>query len=377
MTERSLVLVVDDAPDNLTLLTDLLEFSGYDVLIAHGGESALTQAEQEQPDIILLDVMMPGMDGFETCRRLKQNPATRAIPVIFMTALSKSADKVKGFKLGAVDYVTKPVEREEALARIKTHLMLRQQQIEIEQRRQHDRQYYKMLTQMRDDFLQTATHDLKTPLTVISLTVGMLRRHGRVDDADGEEMLNNIDQGVDEMRDLIGNLLDLAKLETGNALNIQEVELAGLLRHLHSDFALIASEKLITLELEEMPYSVIAWLDPARIRQAVSNLISNAIKYTPAGGHVEIRLHRDRDTATIQVRDNGPGIPAKDLPYVFDKFYRSQHEDLYANEGSGLGLAIVKSIVEQHKGMVRVDSELGRGSLFTLRLPAIVLANTY
>ncbi|NDJ59563.1 MAG: response regulator, partial [Chloroflexi bacterium] len=227
---KNVVLIVDDIPTNLDVLLEFLQETGFEVLVATDGEDAIQKASYAQPDIILLDVMMPGIDGFETCRRLKATDATKDIPVVFMTALSDTVDKVKGFSIGAVDYITKPLQWEEVLARINTHLTIHRQRVEIERLREQDRRYYETLSQMKDDFVNATTHDLKNPLTVIFMSVDFLRKHGRVDDRDGREYLDHIELGAQQMHGLINDLLDLAKIETGTGLIKDEVNLVTFVR---------------------------------------------------------------------------------------------------------------------------------------------------
>ncbi|CAG0949769.1 partial Response regulator PleD, partial [Anaerolineae bacterium] len=168
MDERKgVILIVDDIPTNLEVLMQFLEGAGYEGLVATDGESAIEQVEYAPPDVILLDVMMPGIDGFETCRRLKANPVSSDIPVIFMTALSDTVDKVRGFELGAEDYITKPLHQEEVVARVTAHLTLHRQKQEIQALRQQERLYYERLAKIKDNILSTASHDLKNPLTSI------------------------------------------------------------------------------------------------------------------------------------------------------------------------------------------------------------------
>ncbi|MBZ0304490.1 MAG: response regulator, partial [Anaerolineae bacterium] len=187
---RGVILIVDDIPTNLEVLMEFLESSGYRVRVATDGESALEQIDYAAPDIILLDVMMPGIDGFETCQRLKENPVTRDIPVIFMTALSDTVDKVRGFELGAADYVTKPLHKEEVVARVNAHLMLYRQKQEIERLRQQDRVYYEKLSQIKDDILSTASHDLKNPLAGFMASIYLLGQHLPKEDKKGRQYLD-------------------------------------------------------------------------------------------------------------------------------------------------------------------------------------------
>jgi signal transduction histidine kinase len=368
--DRGVILIVDDIPTNLEVLMEFLESSGYRVRVATEGESALEQIEYAPPDIILLDVMMPGMDGFETCQRLKENPVTRDIPVIFMTALSDTVDKVRGFELGAADYVTKPLHKEEVVARVNAHLVLHRQKQEIERLRQQDRLYYEKLSQIKDDILSTASHDLKNPLAGIMATVYLLGQHLPQEDKKGRQYLENLQYDANRMYDLITNLLDLARLETGMALERQPVSLRKLLEKNISDVAPAARRKNIRLKVDDLPdETVTVNCDADRFSQVLQNLLSNAIKYTPEGGEVEVNAEVGRGEVWVKVADTGIGIPEEDLPRLFDKFYRVNTRQHMAVPGTGLGLSIVKEIIEQHGGRIWVDSELEVGSTFAVALP--------
>ena len=361
------ILIVDDMPTNLQVLTDLLVEEGFEVLVATDGESALEQASYAQPDIILLDVMMPGIDGFETCRRLKSQPDTLNIPVIFMTSLTDTINKVHGFEVGAADYVTKPLQHEEALARINAHLTLYRQRQEIERLHQQERRAFEQLSQMKDEILHTASHDLKNPISSITMSLHLLQRHLPAGDTEAQDYIHRIEGDVDRMLKLITNVLDLARLETGQALHKEAISLHYLLQENHSNFAAPAQQKDITLQLALPAEDVTLSLDPQRMSQVLQNLLSNALKYTPAGGTVTLEADMTASEVLISVRDSGLGIPAEDQPYVFDKFYRVKSAEHQQVSGTGLGLSIVKAIVEQHGGTIEVAST--QGAVFTVRLP--------
>ncbi|MEP7286225.1 MAG: hybrid sensor histidine kinase/response regulator [Chloroflexota bacterium] len=366
---KGVVLIVDDIPTNVGVLMEFLESSGYKVLVATDGESAIEQAEYAHPDIILLDVMMPGIDGFETCQRLKANETTHDIPVVFMTALSETVDKVRGFELGAADYITKPLQQEEVVARVNAHLTLYRQKQEIERLRQQDQIYYENLSLLKDKILNTASHDLKNPLTAILFAIDLARRYISTNDPRVIDKLNQIELETNYMRSLITNLLDLAQLETGIGTHIEAVSLRALLET-NIDLALILAEKKHIALSRHLPARDVTFhCDSFQMGQVLQNLMSNAVKYTPEGGSIEVGGEAKESQVMIEVRDSGLGIPEADIPHLFEKFYRVNTQEHHAIPGTGLGLAIVQEIVQQHGGGIQVRSQLGVGSTFSVMLP--------
>jgi len=367
--DKNIVLIVDDNPTNLNVLMDFLQDSGYTVLVATDGASAVRRAQYAQPDIVLLDVMMTDMDGYETCQRLKEDATTAGIPVIFMTALSDIADKVRGFHVGGVDYITKPLQREEVLVRLNTHLKIHRQKLEIEVLRDQDRQFYEKLSRMKDEFVHAASHDLRNPLSTIFGSLELFRDLVDVQDAEARQCLDNIERSAEQMRHLITDILELAKLETGNALSKDEQDLTAFIELTLADLSLEAQEQDIQLIYQAPAEAVWAQFDRHRFSQVVNNLVRNGIKYNRAGGFVRVELSRNPQHICLSVEDNGIGIPDEDMPNIFRKFYRSQHDAHRMQEGTGLGLSIVQAIVEQHDGEIRATSQLGVGSKFILKLP--------
>jgi two-component system sensor histidine kinase/response regulator len=358
-TGQMTIFMVDDTPSNLRALSDLLISQGYKVSEARDGQTALNMLTRgDLPDMILLDVYMPGMDGYEVCQHLKANPHTRDIPVVFISALSETENIVKGFEVGGVDYIIKPFQFREVLARVANQLTLVQQRKQIEALRAQDRQYFESLNRMKDQFIQMATHDLRNPLN----------DHDRPLRAQAVE---NIRQSVEKMRTLVTDLLDLAQFETRSYLSMAPISLGDFLEKCLGGLHVVAIQKNIELTYMPPPQEVTVRIDESYMTRVIDNLVSNAIKYTPAGGHVRVRVLWNSDTAAIEVSDTGWGIPKTDLPHIFDAFYRVRHNELENVEGSGLGLSIVKTIVEQHGGRVEVESQPGQGSTFRVFLPLV------
>lgn len=366
------VLVVDDTPANLNLLFSMLTDQGYKVRAAINGAMALKAVFAALPELILLDINMPEMNGYEVCRLLKADERTRDIPIIFISASDEIEDKVKAFQVGGVDYVNKPFQLEEVLARVESQLTLYRQRRELETMRQREITYFKELNEMKDRFVRTVSHDLKNPISVIrgyaDLLLMDMEKHKP---ATVREYLERIKRGSDKMMALVSDLLDLARIESGMGLALAPVPLHSFLRAILDDFELLAKQKNIVLSFTPAHDDVMMLVDADRLAQVVSNLLSNALKYTPEGQRVELVAAVEDGRAHIRVIDTGLGIPEEDLPHLFEKFYRVNRDEHQVPEGTGLGLAIARAIVEQHEGDIWVESKLGEGSVFGIVLPVL------
>lgn len=345
------ILIVDDTPANLGVLVETLGAAGYSLMVAEDGEEALTQTAQTQPDLILLDVMMPGIDGFETCRRLKAQPHTRDIPVLFMTALSETADKVKAFAAGGVDYITKPIEHEEAIARVRTHLALRRLQHELQAE-----------VALKDKFMRIASHDLRNPLCLILMAGELAKRQASTPEAVLKYVANIVDS-AGHMRRVIDTFLHLKRGDAARVeLNLVATAAAG-----QHQFA--AGDKDIALTLELAESATIVRCESAHVFQAVTNYISNALKFTPRGGAVAVRTRVTGARIRCEVQDSGPGVPPDERDQLFIEHGRLSPKPTAGEESHGVGLAIVKHLVESQGGAVGADFPAGGGSVFWFELP--------
>lgn len=347
------ILIVDDTPANLGVLVETLGAAGYSLMVAEDGEEALTQTAQTQPDLILLDVMMPGIDGFETCRRLKAQPHTRDIPVLFMTALSETADKVKAFAAGGVDYITKPIEHEEALARVRTHLALRRLQRELQGE-----------LALKDKFMRIASHDLRNPLCLI-LMAGELAKRQPGASPGVLKYVANIVESAGHMRRVIDTFLQLKRGDTAR-VELNLVATAAAAQH---QFAAAAKEIELALELAETPVPIVR-CESAHAFQAVTNFVSNALKFTPRGGSVVVRTRAAGPRLRCEVHDTGPGVPAAERHQLFVEHGRLSPKPTGGEESHGVGLAIVKHLIESQTGTVGAEFPAGGGSVFWFELPA-------
>ncbi|MCU0514246.1 MAG: hybrid sensor histidine kinase/response regulator [Anaerolineae bacterium] len=374
MMKKARILIVDDTPVNLKLLSSVLARKEYEVRAARNGAMALQAVDTSPPDLILLDIAMPDMDGYLVCSHLKADPRTADIPIIFISALNDTEDIIKAFEVGGVDYITKPFKIKEVLARVENQLTMLFQRREIATIHERDRQHFARLTEMRNQFIGTATHDLKNPLSLITGHVYLLSRlPALAADPVAQGYLQMVTRGAMKIKLLITDMLDLIQIESQGALQVQPVSLDEFLRDCLSDFVLQAEKKGITLRLEDMPAITVA-LHPEAMGRSVDNLLSNAIKYTAAGGTVSVRAGQHQDLVWMEVEDTGLGIPAHELPELFTTFHRVQTPQHLMEEGTGLGLSIVKAIVEQHGGRVEVDSIEGQGSCFRILIPALAEA---
>jgi two-component system, sensor histidine kinase and response regulator len=353
------ILIVDDTPANLGVLVETLGDAGYQLMVAEDGEEALAQTEQTQPDLILLDVMMPGIDGFETCRRLKARPITKDVPVLFMTALNETADKVKAFAAGGVDYITKPIEHEEALARVRTHLTLRRLRRELEEQ-----------LALKERFMRMAGHDLRSPLCLI-LMAGDLARRQPIAAATPAftKYLDNINESAAQMRRIIDTFLELRVPSANSAAN-GRVDLNLLGQAVVRQHSHVAERKQISLVTELADPLPLARCDAALAYQAFTNLTSNALKFTPLEGSVTLRTRAAGDRVRVEVHDSGPGVPAAERDQLFRENARLSPRPTGGEESNGLGLAIVKHLIESQSGVVGAEFPEGKGSVFWFELPA-------
>ena len=430
------VLIIDDNPTNLGVIGDYLEQVGFEIIAARNGRSGLTRAKRAQPDIILLDVMMPGIDGFETCRRLKSDETTKHIPVIFMTALTSTQDKVKGFNVGAVDYITKPIQYEEVVARISTHLRLRDLTQTLRQTNQELSNTLEELTeiqaklfdalqgkeklnsalkksndelearvqkrtaellkakekaevanQAKSEFISNISHEFRTPLNAILGYTQILRKnHTSVDDQQMQG-LQIIHENGEHLLTLVNDILDLSKIETNNLkLQPTEIYLPIFLERMINMMRLRAQEKGLLFKYDlgsDVPGTIEA--DGKRLRQILINLLSNAIKFTHSGKvilrveNITPLLDHAPDTflplhclLRFQVIDTGIGISRQDLDKIFIPFEQVGNRQEW-EEGTGLGLSITKRLVDVMGSTLQVESQVEQGSRFWFDLLLPVL----
>lgn len=357
-TPRGNILIVDDTPANLDVLTKFLSDQGHKVRPAINGEIALKAAAKSPPDVILLDIQMPGLNGFEVCERLKADPVMREIPVIFISALDALEDKVRAFEVGGVDYITKPFQIMEVLARVESQLRIQWQRRRIE-----------ALSLFRDELIGIVSHDLKNPLNAVLGFSEMLQEDVRAGHPIGGALVDRIHSAGTLMLNMVHDLLDNARNEERLPMRFGQHVLQRLVEEQLDAYILAAGRKGISLVRSFAPADIVVQADNRRFAQVVSNLISNAIKYSPENSVVTAHVWQDGNLGVVAIADNGFGIPAADLPHIFEKFYRVNTQEHMAVEGTGLGLPIARVIAEQHGGTLTAISEPGKGSTFTLTVP--------
>lgn len=368
------VLIVDDTPANLTLLGAMLKEQGFRVRLVPNGRLGLEAARRELPDLILLDINMPEMDGFETCRRFKATAGFKEIPIIFISALSDSEDKVKAFHVGGVDYITKPFRVEEVVARVETHLALRQLTANMEAK---NRELEKSLNRreeleaIKERLVQMIVHDLKNPLCVVMFNSDVV-----LDDlpaaATSRKAMGDVVEAAQQMNRMVLNILDVVgSEEVGLHPNLQSVDLGELLRSTASAFAPRAARIGLDLRVEDELGPDPVQVDPDLIQRVIENLVDNACKYAPGDSVVELRVRRAEDgQIAIAVRDQGPGVPLDEREQVFEVHQRLERDSRIGSRHSrGLGLALCKLAVEAHGGSIWIEDAEPSGVAFCIRLP--------
>ncbi len=385
--EQNTILIVDDMPNNLGALLDYLTDFGFEVWVAEDGESAIEQVEYALPDLILLDVLMPGIDGFETCSRLKSNQTTKDIPVIFMTALSDAEDKVKGFSVGGVDYVTKPIQQAEVLARVTTHLSIRnlqqklQQQneclqreicdrIKIEQELQKRTAQLEAANQELEAFSYSVAHDLRNPITSINGYIWVLEEeYASQLDEDGKHYLERVRVATERMEQLIDDILRLSQV-TRSKMQFDTVDLSHIAREIAISLRQTSLEREVEFIIAE---GVVAQGDEPLLKIVLENLLGNAWKYTRNKLRARIEfgvfkqgIDTESSLQTYFVRDDGAGFNIANADKLFGAFCRLHGRNEF--EGTGIGLATVQRIIHRHGGQIWADGEVNQGATFYFTL---------
>ncbi|MEO5354544.1 MAG: hybrid sensor histidine kinase/response regulator [Magnetococcus sp. XQGC-1] len=365
--EKATILLVDDERFNLNLLKNVLE-AEHEIQVASNGEQAIRRASgMPPPDLILLDIQMPGMDGYQVMAQLQADAATRSIPVIFVTALGEMEEETKGLLLGAVDYIIKPISPPIVRARVQTHLALKRS---ADQQKALN-QSLAELNQLKNIFLGMAAHDLRNPLVAIRGLSELLLEEDLEVDAQ-REFHTTIHQVSQQMLGLLNDLLDVSLIESGQlSLRPLPQDLLALLRERVALLEPVAQAKAIRLLLEaESPLPLLP-VDPMRLAQVVDNLVGNAIKFSPPGSTVRIIAQRVGAGGGFAVVDQGPGLSAADRAALFKPFQPLSATPTGGEKSTGMGLYIVKKIVDAHGGEILVDSPPAGGSRFWVQLPGL------
>jgi signal transduction histidine kinase len=375
VTEEPTILVVDDTPDNLVMMNDLLS-DKYKVKIANGGERALQIAmSASPPDLILLDIMMPEIDGYEVCRRLKRDPKTMNIPVIFLTARSEVEDETKGLELGAVDYITKPISPSIVMARVKNHLalkamadVLQEANVELEKAKA----VAEKANLAKSEFLSSMSHELRSPLNAILGFAQLMEFDSPSPTPSQKENIAQILQAGWHLLTLINEILDLAKVESGHVPLLEEtVSLGEVMLECQGMIDPQAQQRGIDMIFPQFDTPYLVHADRIRLKQVLINLLSNAIKYNVKKGTVKVTCAESAPERTrVSIRDTGEGLSPEQLAQLFQPFNRLGQE-AGGEEGTGIGLVLAKRLVELMGGVIGVESTLGVGSVFWFELASI------
>ncbi len=368
------ILIVDDNPKALAIAKARLKKEKLEIFCVEDGKHCLEIARKEKPDLILLDVDMPDISGFEVCQVLKDDSALCTIPVIFLTASDDNEDRVKGLDLGAVDYVTKPFDSFELRARVRATLRTKklQNQLatlnhELEERVEQRTAKIKQLLKQKDAFVNQLSHDLKTPLTPLVALLPMLA--SRTEDTESKRILNLVMDNVDYMKNLTEMTLQLAQLNSSSVqLKLEKVNLVSEIGKLIDSLSPVLEEKgikvvnntILPLEVE---------VDKMLIKELLHNLISNAVKYTNGNGVVTFDITMSGGKVKVSVKDNGVGMIEEQLKRVFEEFYKVD-DSRNDRSSTGLGLAICQCIIEKHGGSIWAESQgIGHGTTVHFTLP--------
>jgi two-component system sensor histidine kinase/response regulator len=367
------ILIVDDAPANLQLLFGMLKERGYRVRPVPSGRVALRAAKAQPPDLVLLDVNMPEMNGYEVCRLMKQDESLRSIPVIFISAMTEPFDKLQAFAAGGVDYVTKPFHLDEVRARIDTHLELRRMRGRLEEQNRELEQAnerMKTLEEARQILAEAIVHDLKSPLAAL---IGSAEYLLHRDDVQGEisEVLSEMLASSHGVHRIVLNLLDVARMEEAELVpQRREVRLGEML-----DSALATAQLSTRMTghglVVEAHTDLETFVDPDLVTRVIENLLDNAIKYAPRGTSIRVVAGGAvRRGLSLRIEDQGRGVPVADRERIFDRYVRLDRDrEAHARTSRGLGLAFCRMAVVAHGGQMWVEDNVPEGAAFCALIP--------
>ena len=362
------ILIVDDVVSNVLLLKILLTNEKFQVCTANNGKTCIEMAQKEHPDLILLDVMMPDLNGFDTAVILKKDETTKDIPIIFLTALNTPQDLVHGFQVGASDFLTKPFNKEELVMRVTQQISL------VAAKRIIERQNAELRATLnnRDKMYSVIAHDLRSPMASIRMVLNLVVQSASAETV-GPELYTLLDQAnreSEEVHDLLDNLLKWTKSQTGRLTVVkQELDLNDIIPGVVEIFDAIAMTKHIKLEYQPMDAPLKVEADNDMLKTVVRNFLPNAIKFSPENSSIEIIMSTEGEFAKVSIRDHGVGIAADRIGGIFHK-----GETTYGTggeEGSGLGLQLCQDFARKNGGDCTVESVEGQGITFSVLIPLI------
>jgi two-component system, sensor histidine kinase and response regulator len=362
------ILVVDDQEANVRVVGNILGELGFTIVPATSGEQALRRIAARWPDLVLLDLLMPGMDGFELCRKIIELTPGAEIPIIFLSAADDKQLVVRALEGGGVDYVTKPFNPAELISRVRTHLALKAARDSLRQ-----------LAEDKDELLGILTHDLKNHLGGMQMTARLLNeRSTTLGDRSLKRMSGNILTSTSQMLAFVRQFLANASADRGLTLHLESVCLASLSAKVARQYIDIAAEKNIELLLESEIESAFVRADRAALEQVLDNLISNAVKFSPPEKKIWVRVEAAPEAQSFQcvVRDEGPGFTQEDRAKMFHRYKRLSAMSTAGEPSTGLGLSIVKKLINSMEGQIECVSTAGQGASFFVRLPPAAMENT-
>ncbi|HLP45956.1 MAG TPA: hybrid sensor histidine kinase/response regulator [Candidatus Kapabacteria bacterium] len=356
---KPLILVAEDVPRNMEIVCNILRKEDYRIAAAGNGRQVLEMVPLVRPDLILLDVMMPEMDGFEVCQRLKSSPETKDIPVIFLTAKTETLDIVKGFEIGAVDYVTKPFNGMELMSRVKTHLELK-----------FSRERLKELVAARDTFFSIIAHDLRNLLQYLILSADTLyNSYDSLEEERKKDYIQRFYHCSYKISGLLENLLAWSQSQRGMIEYYPEkIDIGALVAENIELLKEDARKKGIAIDSGIEP-GIIVFADRNMIRTVIRNLLGNGVKFTDTGGEVRVSASKTGVNVEINVTDTGVGMNDEEIAALFRIDRRQAKIGTAKEKGSGLGLILCKDFIEKNKGTIEVTSAPGKGSSFRIKLP--------
>ncbi|ALB45428.2 hybrid sensor histidine kinase/response regulator [Clostridium beijerinckii NRRL B-598] len=370
-----LILIVDDNPNNIQVVATIISENGYELGIAMNAIEAYKFLEENIPELILLDVDMPEIDGFEVCSTLKKSSKYKDIPIIFLTVQDEKDDIVKAFDLGAVDYVTKPFNRKELVSRVRTHISLKKTKDELNKKNLE----LERTLEMKDEFLSIISHEFRTPLNVISSAIQAMNYICCNELSDkAKKYLRMIRQNTFRQLRLVNNLLDITRINAGRIkINKKNVDIVFLTKSIIESIYTYVALKSIDVTFVSLIEKKIIGIDDEKYERILLNLLSNATKFTPEGKPIIVTLSSINDKICVEVKDKGIGIPEDKANIIFERFGQVDSSLSRQAEGAGIGLSLVKKFIEALGGSISVKSELGKGSTFTILLPSETIIEDY
>lgn len=372
--KNPLILIVDDIPKNLQVLSSILNSENYQISFASNGKQALSVVETTLPDLILLDIMMPEMDGFEVCERLMSDPRTKHIPIIFLTGKVETEDIVKGFSLGAVDYVTKPFNAVELLSRVRNHLELKLSKDAIVSYSKQLEKYQEELKQViasKDKFFSIIAHDLRGPFSgFIGLSELLVDEYEALEKEEISQIADSMNKAAKRLFEFLENLLEWSRSQMGRMeYNPIRIDLKSLFERNVALISDTAEKKEITL-ISEAEQGMAVKADNYMLNTIMRNLLSNAVKFTKPGGNVTVAaFNGDSEFVTIKVIDNGVGMNEDIKQKLFNIETKYSTPGTANESGTGLGMILCKELVDKNGGNISVESEKNVGTTFTVTLP--------